>query len=78
MSVTLAREELARISPGRDAAVTIGKFDGVHRGHQHLIARLIERARAESWAISEVNGRMPTLSGPSCRSSSSRSSRLVR
>ncbi|MDP2674093.1 MAG: bifunctional riboflavin kinase/FAD synthetase [Dehalococcoidia bacterium] len=50
MSVTLAREELARIAPGRDAAVTIGKFDGVHRGHQHLIARLIERARAENLA----------------------------
>jgi riboflavin kinase/FMN adenylyltransferase len=50
VSVTLAREELARIAPGRDAAVTIGKFDGVHRGHQHLIARLIERARAESLA----------------------------
>ena len=50
MTVTLAREELARIAPGRDAAVTIGKFDGVHRGHQHLIASLIERARAESLA----------------------------
>jgi riboflavin kinase/FMN adenylyltransferase len=50
VSVTLAREELARIAPGRDAAVTIGKFDGVHRGHQHLIARLIERARAENLA----------------------------
>ncbi len=50
MTVTLAREELASIAPGRDAAVTIGKFDGVHRGHQHLIASLIERARAESLA----------------------------
>src|SRR3990172_2890038 len=50
MSVTLAREELARIAPGRDAAVTIGKFDGVHRGHQHLIARLIERAREHDLA----------------------------
>lgn len=50
MSVTLAREELARIAPGRDAAVTIGKFDGVHRGHQHLIGRLIERARADGLA----------------------------
>jgi len=50
MSVILAREELARIAPGRDAAVTIGKFDGVHRGHQHLIARLNERARAEGLA----------------------------
>jgi riboflavin kinase/FMN adenylyltransferase len=50
VSVTLAREELARIAPGRDTAVTIGKFDGVHRGHQHLIARFIERAREEDLA----------------------------
>ena len=50
MTVTLAREELARMAPGRDAAVTIGKFDGVHRGHKHLIEGLIERARAEGLA----------------------------
>jgi riboflavin kinase/FMN adenylyltransferase len=50
VSVPLAREELARIAPGRDTAVTIGKFDGVHRGHQHLIASLIERARREALA----------------------------
>ncbi|MBI1885237.1 MAG: bifunctional riboflavin kinase/FMN adenylyltransferase [Chloroflexi bacterium] len=46
----LAREELARAAPGRDSAVTIGKFDGVHRGHQHLIARLIECAGREDLA----------------------------
>lgn len=50
MSVTLARESLSRIAPGRDAAVTIGKFDGVHRGHQHLVTHLIERAHAEGLA----------------------------
>ncbi len=50
MTVTLAREELARIAPGREAAVTIGKFDGVHRGHQHLVSRFIERARLEGLA----------------------------
>jgi riboflavin kinase/FMN adenylyltransferase len=50
MTVSLAREELARIAPGRDTAVTIGKFDGVHRGHHHLVAGLIERARAEGLA----------------------------
>ncbi len=50
MSVTLARRELARIAPGRPSAVTIGVFDGVHRGHQHLVALLCERARAEGLA----------------------------
>ncbi|MFB3093544.1 MAG: bifunctional riboflavin kinase/FAD synthetase [Dehalococcoidia bacterium] len=50
MSVTLARESLSRIALGRDAAVTIGKFDGVHRGHQHLVTHLIERAHAEGLA----------------------------
>ena len=47
---SLAREELARGAPGRDAAVTIGKFDGVHRGHQYLVARLLEQARRDGLA----------------------------
>ena len=50
MSVALAREVLARFAPGRDSAVTIGKFDGVHRGHQHLVSSLVERARAQGLA----------------------------
>ncbi len=54
MSVTLARRELARIAPGRPSAVTIGVFDGVHRGHQHLVAALCERARAEGLAAVAV------------------------
>lgn len=50
MTAPLAREELARAAPGRPAAVTIGKFDGVHRGHQYLVGLLLERARARDLA----------------------------
>lgn len=49
-----AREELARFSPGQPAAITIGNFDGVHLGHQHLVANLIERARARGLAAGAV------------------------
>ena len=39
-------EDLAHLSPARDSALTIGVFDGVHRGHRHLIGALVEEARA--------------------------------
>jgi len=46
-----AREELRRAAaPGRSAAVAIGVFDGVHRGHRYLIGHLVERARNEGLA----------------------------
>ena len=38
-------EDLAHLSPERDTALTIGVFDGVHRGHRHLIDALVEEAR---------------------------------
>ena len=31
--------------PDQDVILTIGTFDGVHRGHQHLLNALIERSR---------------------------------
>ncbi len=50
MTVSLARRELQRIAPGRPSAVTVGVFDGVHRGHRHLVAALLEEARRENLA----------------------------
>jgi riboflavin kinase/FMN adenylyltransferase len=41
----LRRPNSAELS---DCAVTVGSFDGVHRGHQALIARLLEHARQRS------------------------------
>ena len=36
--------ELANINPERETLLTIGVFDGVHLGHQHLVRKLIQRA----------------------------------
>ncbi len=37
-------EELARLTPNREVALTIGVFDGVHLGHQHLLSQVMETA----------------------------------
>ncbi len=52
MITQLARDELTRVLPRKDrpSAVTIGKFDGVHRGHQALVEQLRGRAAREALA----------------------------
>jgi len=38
-------QELAHFSPEKGTLLTVGVFDGVHRGHKYLISRLVEQAR---------------------------------
>lgn len=40
-------EELARFTPDKDTLLTVGVFDGVHLGHKHLMAKLIEQAKEQ-------------------------------
>jgi len=43
--------ELSDVPPGfGPSVVTIGNFDGVHRGHQQVMRRLVELARERGWA----------------------------
>lgn len=47
--------DLARsVPPARGSAVTIGAYDGVHRGHQALLAELRQRAEREGLATAVV------------------------
>ncbi len=44
---------LADAHPDRPTIVAVGMFDGVHRGHQHLLMRLVEAA--------QLGGYLPTV-----------------
>jgi riboflavin kinase/FMN adenylyltransferase len=50
----LVEEELARFTPTRDTLLTIGVFDGVHRGHQRLIEELKRQAAADVYLAGVV------------------------
>jgi riboflavin kinase/FMN adenylyltransferase len=54
MGSNLAAVQLRRAALGRPSVVTIGKFDGVHRGHRYLVERLCQRASSEGYASSVV------------------------
>ncbi len=41
-------KELAGQSPEKDPLLTVGVFDGVHRGHQYLISQLTKHAREQN------------------------------
>jgi len=38
-------DDLNQVSLQQDTVLTIGSFDGVHRGHQHLIGQVLRQAR---------------------------------
>lgn len=48
------REELRRAGVDRETVVTIGTFDGVHRGHQYLLGRLKEEAARRGLACAVI------------------------
>jgi len=35
----------------KDSAVTIGKFDGIHRGHRELLDRILEKKKLGLQAV---------------------------
>lgn len=41
--------DLSHADPPGPTIVAVGMFDGVHRGHQHLLRRLVETARAAGY-----------------------------
>ena len=54
MVTELARSELRRVALGRPTALTIGVFDGVHRGHQIVLKHVVESARRHGLASAAI------------------------
>ncbi len=54
MVTELARSELRRAALGRPTALTIGVFDGVHRGHQIVLKHVVESARRDGLASAAI------------------------
>lgn len=50
----LARWELRRAALGRPTALTIGVFDGVHRGHQIVLTHVVESAKRNGLASAAI------------------------
>ncbi|RJQ37672.1 MAG: bifunctional riboflavin kinase/FAD synthetase [Dehalococcoidia bacterium] len=42
--IMTTERELSLVKPEKDTLLTVGIFDGVHRGHQHLLAELVKEA----------------------------------
>ncbi|HUS82515.1 MAG TPA: riboflavin biosynthesis protein RibF [Dehalococcoidia bacterium] len=54
MDVARPLEELTVAGLDRDTALTVGVFDGVHRGHLHLLNTLMSRAKARGLAAGVI------------------------
>ena len=50
-------QELEEAHIERDSVLTIGVFDGVHRGHQHLIGKVLSAAQAKGHSAGVVTFR---------------------
>ncbi len=62
MSTTTLEEELTKAAPSRDTYVSVGVFDGVHRGHVYLLDLLKREAARAGCATAVVTFRNHPLS----------------